>query len=197
MSEGHTLHSRVRVLIAKAFRAERLYSSLRNSDSKVGQLGSVADLANDARGREWQKCHQELRSALNNILGAAPANELRTALGELLSEFLKRAEQSSKVVQEGVSDVVTATRREEFAHVLRRSLQLIQEKARLQASLAIVDELRALLGEINVSEASAAAQQNVSKQGGATDIHESSEDLSAGNVIAFPKRRAGRGGGRG
>lgn len=159
MAQSQTFNSRLRLLVAKSYKAEKLYSSLRsevtfqNPDhlSRVTSASGIAEIANDLRAREWQRLHNELRTALNEILSdTTPANQPRAIAG-LLEMFRERFDQDRAYLEENIETLVDASNREEFGHVLKLSLELIRIKSRAQASKAISDELNSVLQPLSRS----------------------------------------------
>ena len=142
-----TLHSRIRVLVAKAFRAERLYGSMRNKQALSGvSEETLGELANDIRAQEWQKSHFLLRRTLNDILASTTSSsEVAQALALLRDRFKKKGSESAAEVKQLSAHLVEAAGREEFATTLKSSLSLISHKARAQANSVVAEELSALL----------------------------------------------------
>lgn len=150
MSENTTptLNSRLRVLIAKTYRAEKLYASMLN----VGEGGlpsgaSLNKLANDVRAKEWQVQHEQLRSGLNELVRLGHHAAVLDHLEVLHEEYYARYMESSNSLARGVAALVETARRQEFAHVLKLSLDMARYKARSQACKVIADELAALIEE--------------------------------------------------
>ena len=147
MAESPTLHSRLRVLVAKTYRAEKLFSSIRNSsDPKILSLASLSDLANDIRAKEWQSAHHDLRQRLNDLLSpqVSPGG-LTPGAQELYSHFRQAYEADRADLNRGIAAIQETAEREEFTQSLRFSLDLIRIKARLQVHKAIADELSGAL----------------------------------------------------
>jgi len=164
MSKNQTFNSRIRLLVAKSFKAEKLYCSLRSDFSfqnpetlnKIISSTGIGEIANDIRAREWQRCHNDLRIALNKILSDAPlhgaeitstsrVSAQQRALAGLLAEFRSCYDAERKFVDESVDTLFEAGKREEFGHVLKLSLELIRAKSRAQAAKAVADELNSVL----------------------------------------------------
>jgi hypothetical protein len=146
MMEGPTLNSRLRLLIAKSYRAEKLYSSLRSADAgKLATAGALSDVANDLRSREWQRSYNELRVALNEAVKLSSSSAVAAELFALRGRFLTRVEEDRQTLDASTGVITEAAAREEYAHIVKLSLELIRRKARLQACKAIADELTALL----------------------------------------------------
>jgi hypothetical protein len=153
MSQNQTFNSRLRLLVAKSYKAERLYNSLRSEHTfenpellaRITSASGIAEIANDIRAREWQRAHNELRLTLNELLSTGTSLSQARAVAGLLETFRTRFDEDRMYVEENVENLVEATKREEFGHVLKLSLELIRAKSRSQASKAIADELNAVL----------------------------------------------------
>ncbi|MCC6952831.1 MAG: hypothetical protein IT290_01800 [Deltaproteobacteria bacterium] len=146
MAENQTLHSRLRVLVAKTYRAEKLFASIRNtSDVRSLNFSFISDLANDLRSREWQNAHHELRDRLNDILALGAGSVVIEKIEVLREEFLAKHRSEKRDVERGLGAVTESGAREEFAQMLRFSLELIRLKARAQVYKAIADELSGIL----------------------------------------------------
>ena len=146
MGEDATLTSRLRVLIAKTFRAEKLYSSMRNAQaSGAPNTAQLAELANDVRAREWQRSYHELRTALNSIVGVSSSKQLGDEINLLRERFLLRLRESTSDVDRSMIALADTLQRQEFAHALKLVAELVRLKARAQASKAIADELTGVL----------------------------------------------------
>jgi hypothetical protein len=150
--------------VAKSYKAEKLYSSLRSDFSfqspetlnRIVSATGIGEIANDIRAREWQRCHNDLRNALNKILSDSPlyGNEIsatsrtsaqQRALAGLLAEFRSCYDEERKFVDQSIDTLLEAGKREEFGHVLKLSLELIRAKSRAQAAKAVADELNSVL----------------------------------------------------
>jgi len=146
MTATPTLNSRLRVLIAKTFRAEKLYSSIRTQHGdKLGNVSMLAEMANDVRAKEWERSHYQLRAALNDILSLGANSAVLAEILQLRERFYRTAEESSAMLESGVESLVENIRRHEFAHAFKTSVELIRLKARAQASKVIIEELSAVL----------------------------------------------------
>jgi hypothetical protein len=146
MTAPATLNSRLRVLIAKTFRAEKLYSSIRHPrGEKLANVSTLAEMANDIRAKEWERCHYQLRVALNDILALGSNSAVLAEILQLRERFYQAAEESNTAVETGTETLLENIRRHEFAHSFRMSLELIRHKARAQASKVVTDELSAVL----------------------------------------------------
>lgn len=146
MSSSPTLNSRIRVLVAKAFRAEKLYSSVNNAKGdRLSNLAVLAEAASEIRAKEWQRAHYQLRTSLNDILALGNNGLMAREVAILRERFVERANESGSSVEDGAQELIDAARRHEFAHTFKLSLELIRRKAQAQASRVIADELGALL----------------------------------------------------
>lgn len=146
MTASPTFASRLRILIARSFRAEKVYAGLRVSDKpKISSVAALSEYANDLRAREWQRSHSELRSALNEMIKSGVSAETRDAVSELRKRFAQRASEARRAVEKGKEAIVEASAREEFAHVMKLSVELLRCKARAQADKSIADELGTLV----------------------------------------------------
>lgn len=143
MSSSPTLHSRLRVLVAKAFRASQLYSSMRTGVKTPQNLG---ELANDVRARVWHQSHSELQLALNDVLALGSSSEIVSKIIQLRLRFDKRALDAQKLLERGTDRLVESANRHEFVTSLKASMDLVKFKAEMQATRVIADELGDILG---------------------------------------------------
>ena len=143
-----TLASRLKVLVAKSFKAERLYGSMviNLTGQMETELAERAKLSNEIRAREWQKSYNKLRLGLNAILSEEnSATAVTERLLKLEADFrvqIKKANQELEKVSVGIKD---ALNRAEYAVVYRRSMDLVKYQARIQASEVVCQEVLALL----------------------------------------------------
>jgi len=143
MGATKTLNSRLRVLVAKTYRAEQLYSSIRNV--QLGSYPSLSEVANDVRAKVWQQAYAELRADLNELLMLPGNRQIIEKILQLRFKFEARAQEAVAVVSSGVEQLSTSAERNEFAHTLKLSMELVEQKARGQANQVIADELGELL----------------------------------------------------
>lgn len=200
MSASHTLNSRLRVLVAKTFRAEKLYTSIRNLRAdKVASVATLSELANDIRAKEWQRSHYKLRISLNDILSLGSGAAAATQVALLRERFLAKTKESKTALEAGSKAMQETVKRGEYAHTLRLSVEMIRHKARAQANQVIVDELSSLLDASGRTK-EVAGRSQISDEV-AEDIprlEEAVEDPqdvektppSRSNVISFGKRLA-------
>ncbi|MCB0322786.1 MAG: hypothetical protein KDD69_04400 [Bdellovibrionales bacterium] len=211
MSAAPTLNSRLRVLIAKTFRAEKLYSAIptahaeklfQGGGEQLLHAGAVAQLANDIRAKEWQQSHYRLRIALNDLLAEGSPATISKDLVALRERFLSRADESVKAIEEGTETLVENAERQEFAHIFKLSVELIRHKARAQASKVIADELTAVLDAsgrgMPVGEQSQEVAREREAQRAQFEAQRAARELEAPPSNVIPLRRrfamAGRGG---
>lgn len=144
MSSSPTLGSKLRVLIAKSFKAEKLYAAM--SGNGIDQRSSVrVELANEVRAREWERSYHQLRLALNKLVSEVPASNAVSELNKIKHGFLRRSEQSLMDIESGRAAMQDALDREEFAFVYKASLEMIKHKARAQACGVAAQEIDVLL----------------------------------------------------
>ncbi|MDD2944139.1 MAG: hypothetical protein PHC51_14380, partial [bacterium] len=150
MSVGSsTLTSKIRVLVARTYKAEKLYASMRGMrDISTAEAERVlSQMSNDIRSREWQGAHQELRHRLNEILrlGGSQRSIALEELGNVYQSFIRRLRESELALQHGATVVTESAKRLEYSVVLKMAFELVRHKARAQACQAIVDELESVL----------------------------------------------------
>ncbi len=151
MTASPTLHSRLRVLVAKAFRAEKLYSTVNSSRAeRLTNMAALAEAASDVRAREWQRSHYQLRTSLNDVLGLGTSSAIVKEVGSLRDQFLRKSDDAMDLVERGAEELVETARRHEFAHIFKISVELIRHKAQAQACRVIADELSAVLEASNI-----------------------------------------------
>jgi len=191
MSDSPTINSRLRVLIAKTFRAEKLYSSLRKPQSQTPANNSqLSEMANELRAREWQRAHTKLRTNLNDILDIKHTNKVATEVLKLKEFFQIESDKCNAALDQSLKLLVDSAKREEFVHSLKVSFELIRLKARMQASHAISEELSAILGasgkqgKTPISDSPQVLIKSEKPLG--EDLDEVVEDYS--NVIPLKKR---------
>lgn len=141
MSSAPTINSRLRVLVAKTFRASQLYSSMRTGREEPRNLG---ELANDVRAKVWHLTHSELQSALNDLL-SLPPSEVSTKVVHLKLKFEKASSRAEVSLEKGIERLVESAERREFATSLKSSVELVRLKAEMQANRVIADELAEIL----------------------------------------------------
>ncbi|MBP9837951.1 MAG: hypothetical protein KBC84_04485 [Proteobacteria bacterium] len=152
MASRSTLNSRLRILVAKAFRAEKLYSTNNTSRSeRLTNVSALNEAASEIRAKEWQKAHYYLRTSLNEILNVSNNSTVVQQVSILKNHFTAKAEEGMNLLDGYNSEAISAIKRNEYAHVFRLSIELIRVKAQIQASRVISDELTAVLdgSEIN------------------------------------------------
>lgn len=168
MSEKATLSSKLRILVARAYKAERLYASMKAKAPEASNIYSrrlkskkepsalqsnrlISELSSEARATEWQQSYKELRLSLNEILEknnlsasklSKPVTELYNNLAEGLEETRARYNKISK-------DSFSAFENKEFLRCSKNSIELIRLKARIQSQTAVAEELSNLLNSSN------------------------------------------------
>jgi len=144
MSTSHTLGSKLKVLIAKSFKAEKLYASM--TGSGIDQKNSVrVELANEVRAREWQRSYYQLRVVLNKLVSENKITNIVEDLERVKLAFLKKSSDSLQEIKSGRDAMSDALTRDEFAFVYRSSLEMIRHKARSEAYHVAAQEIDALL----------------------------------------------------
>ena len=197
MAAASTLNSRLRVLVAKTFRAEKLYNSIPNAQSeRLTNVSALAQSANDIRAKEWQRTHYQLRVALNEVLNEGNSSTLVENIVALRERFHARAEESADAVELGVESITDTAARHEFAHIFRLSVDMIRHKARAQASRIVTEELTAVLESsgrsLNPEEALKRLEQHEVDRQAAKEV----ETPMPSNVIPLRRRFAAGGRGR-
>ena len=146
MSESSTLNSRLRVLVAKTFRAEKLYSSMKNSSvGDISESSRVSELANYVRADVWQCAHTKLRKGLNDILAGTKKVEVLDRIEELTIHFESIANNSKRLLAKVKVALADMVQRDEYAHAMKLSLELVRIKAQMQANQIIADELTSVI----------------------------------------------------
>ncbi len=202
MAEKATLHSRLRVLVARTFKAEKLYASMqRKSSPSFPGPAALSELANDIRAKEWQRIHAELRGAINDILENCPVGQVGTKVNQLKDEFLLLAKNSSQDFSENLESLLEAAKKEEFTRTAKKSMELVRFKARLQAAQAVSEELTGILNLCGKSREGEVPEETISELHllGDTPLGEDLETpaetrLEANgserqNIIQFPKKK--------
>ena len=185
MADSATLHSKLRILIAKTFRAEKLYSSLRNPSSQAATNDTkLAEMANELRAKEWQRSHTLLRTSLNDILDIKKTAEVAEEVATLYQSFINQAHDSSKKLDKTLQALVESGKKEEFVHSLKLSFELIRLKAQMQANHAISDELGAIIHGKNPSIKTSLKVQSDVPLG--EDLEEVNSPIS--NVVPLRKK---------
>lgn len=151
MSDSATLNSRLRVLIAKTFRAEKLYSSIVRQNLSGGNISSakagqakLSEMANEIRAKEWQLTQSKLRTVLNDIIETHSSSQLTNEILSVTREFHNEAKSCETQLVETKAKLIEAGELEEFATSLKLSFELIRLKARLQACHSVISELGSL-----------------------------------------------------
>jgi hypothetical protein len=204
MADTPTLHSRLRVLVARTFRAEKLYSSMRNNGSaNPADPSKLAEIANDVRSSVWQRRHYQLRKAINHVLSEVGSSDVAGEITLLRDRFQRKADEHRQLVDDSRAALVETAERSEFARSLKLSLELIRSKAEMQANQIIADELTAVVqvsrrGKVPAESALFSADLDAPP---APVMEESKVAAQAGgdcsNVIPFRRKVSGMRGSRG
>jgi hypothetical protein len=175
-----SLYAKLKILVAKLYKAEKLYASMRRpplasrhdnnhsgasrlpaSSRKISTLsgsdpkdsakdssfasGLLIEHANEIRSLEWFEVHHSFRVQLNDILSRGNTQNLGIELNNLWHEFCSEFSLAEEYLNESRSLAYDSMEKEEFAHLLKLSSDLIKRKARLQALKVIHDELEVLI----------------------------------------------------
>lgn len=138
-----TLSSRLQVLIAKSFKAEKLYNSMIADSSNTI---NVATLSNEVRAKQWAKTYNKLRKELNSILSIkASSTEVIDKLLSLHDNFQCSLNQCANDLDHEHDKIKEALCRAEYAVIYKSSLDLIKLQSKLQSTQVVCDEILALL----------------------------------------------------
>ena len=113
MASERTLNSRLRVLVAKTFRAEKLYGAIRNKNDSLITAATLSEIANDIRAQEWQRSHFRLRSALNDALSLPNSQLVAEEVEKLQNHFASITRESTGIVEKGSAALIEDTQRQE------------------------------------------------------------------------------------
>lgn len=231
MKAQSTLYSKLKVLVAKLYKAEKLYASMRNtasdsrlsdhkhpyktqdstsssanssnnlrsrrvvhrlepSTSKLGGISSsdifpsgvLIDHANEIRSLEWYRVHNSFRVKLNDILSEGNTSSLSLDLNRLWHDFCCDFEHAESCIHEARAIACDAIEKEEYAHLLKISSELIKRKAHLQALKVIHDELQVLISPLR--------QKNSRTMSVETLDVASHDSIQASNVIPLRRKAA-------
>ena len=163
MSQRPTLNSRLRVVVAKAYRTEKLYSSHNGRAEKLAGVAALTEAASELRGREWQRAYQHLRCCLNDLLSLGNMSVVAKDILALRDAYLAKADESAQIVKYGADELKETADRQEFAHSLRISSELVRRKAQVQVCRAIAQELTEIL-DAHAPSKSIKAEENRTQQ---------------------------------
>ncbi|MBL7663218.1 hypothetical protein JNK13_10765 [bacterium] len=180
MSSQSTVGSRLRVLVAKSYRAEQLYASMRHSLSNKPEV--ITDITNDYRAQVWLKAHQELRIKLNEIIGL-PYGVGVQELIKLKAQFERKVSESNIVIERVSKKLAECSDKQEFASVVKLGLELVQYKSQAQAFQVVADELKDVLA------GNAERNAKPSEQAASNDDQVKDQASEASNVVQFRPRR--------
>ena len=189
---NHTLNSRLRILVAKTYRAERMYASMRNSAG--ASAPSMTTVANEVRASEWQLSHEQLRRSLSAMVQRSGTSAIADELEALLGKFSRKVSASKKALEQGTEFAKRSLGRKEYTEVLNGALDLVKHKARVQSCSLVVDELITLLeycGRVSRTELSKHLQNTIDAE---LIDDESTEEVEAttGRVVNMQNQFAQR-----
>lgn len=220
--KSSSIYSKLTVLVAKLYKAEKLYASMRRPpsglntnkssslsgasrlkpksvklsgyDQKDGSANStnsfssgiLIEHANEIRSLEWYEVHHQFRVKLNKLVSKGNTNNLVIELNHLWHEFCEEFQLAENLLKESKQMALNAIGREEYAHLLKLSSDLIQRKARIQALKVIHDELEQLISH-NKSSNFNLLDNDKNK---AKSKMDDSSDNSFSNVIPFTRKAA-------
>ncbi len=210
MAQTLNLNSKLKILVAKLFKAEKLYHSMKNtaeaakssvsknskSSNSYFQSTILLEHANEVRANEWHRVHQDYRIKLNDILSELPANKLANGLNEIWQSFISEFKSAEYDIKSSKSLAEESIEREEYAQLLKISTDLVRKKARLQALKVINDELNLLISQEKRNESiqiNLASLDNISASNNnaintaTTNINSNTENVKS-NLIPLKRR---------
>ncbi len=176
-----SLHAKLKILVAKLYKAEKLYASMRRhpastytassgasrlspggkTHGKVSSLsgahpkdsskdstftsGILIEHANEIRSLEWYEVHHSFRVQLNDILSRGSTSNLSLELNNLWHDFCADFSLAESYLKEARALAYDSMEKEEYAHLLKLSSDLVKRKSRIQALKVIHDELEVLI----------------------------------------------------
>ena len=176
-----TLKSKLRVLVAKTYRAERMYSSMRNSSG--ASLPAINSIVNEVRAREWQLANEQLRRTVSELIKLSNTTLIANELEALLESYNSRIESSRLAMSDGSQELNSSLERDEFVDLFKGSLELVRLKARVQSLSVVLDEITVLLESCGRSTKRKARFLN--KQASLSET--ATSDGSQNNVIDFQR----------
>ncbi len=200
MSNSKTLHSRLRVLESRAFRAEKLYTSMRSNanasfNSRFIDSTKLSELANDVRSGVWQHRHFQLRKAINHILSESKNFDVASEVILLRDRFLDKSCSYFEKLEKYHTSLIEAATEGEFTNSLKLSLDLVRNKAESQVNRIIADDLTEVIKASNRKKR--ISQSNLfSNDLDKTEIEVKKKSLekssvSSKNVIPFRRKLSG------
>ena len=183
MPGTHTINSKLRVLIAKTYQAEKLFLSMKSSGSAGFENKKLIELANNVRAEVWGSIHSDLRKSLNTIVGTDSQANIIAEVNKLKNSFLSVIDEKNRQLEKTTQILFEMGTRGEFFHTLKSSLELVRLKAAIQANHTIVEQLSSIIG---VSSANHKSLPEISSE----DFDESIDDDSFSNVhvLSFNRR---------
>jgi hypothetical protein len=186
--DSPTFASRLRMLVAKTFRAEKLYSSMRNVQAaSSASTSGLTEIANDIRAREWQKAFHELRTELSDILTPGISSSTATHVADLLRKSCDKRDVAGREFEKHSVDLQGSLKNEEYASALRTLVEVIQLRARHQATRAITDELSGVLESAGRSLTPKQENPRVSSFSSMSAQQNLSQSFS-GNVVSLARK---------
>ena len=172
-----TVNSKLRVLIAKTYKAEKLFLSMKSSSSAGFENKKLIELANNVRADVWGHIHCDLRKSLNTIVNSESSISVVNEINKLKGSFRSVIEEKNRQMEKTKQMLFEMGARGEFIHTLKLSLELVKLKATIQANQTIIDELN------NISNNSA------SPEDAPEDFNENvDDDFGNVHVLSFNRR---------
>ena len=166
-----TVNSKLRVLIAKTYKAEKLFLSMKSSFSAGFENQKLIELANNVRAEVWGNIHSDLRKSLNSIVNSESSTSVVTEINKLKSSFRSVIEERNRQLEKTKQMLFEMGARGEFIHTLKLSLELVKLKATIQANQTIIDELNNIINGSALSEEDAPADFNESVDEEFNNVH--------------------------
>jgi len=176
-----TVNSKLRVLIAKTYKAEKLFLSMKSSSSAGFEHKKLIELANNVRADVWGHIHSDLRKSLNAIVNSDSSVNVTNEINRLKSSFRAVIEEKNRQLEKTKQMLFEMGTRSEFIHTMKLSLELVRLKATIQANQTIIDELNNIINS-QISDSKDAQ----------VDFDESIDDDAFNNVhvLSFNRRIA-------
>lgn len=179
---GSNLSTKLRALVARSFKAEKLYSS--SAKEAEGSL-EARSMATEVKAKEWGIQYNKLRVALNRMIREVPASEMTKSVYELSLDSAQTVSECDYATTRLKMEVPVASKKQEYSRLMSLSKQLLQVSARRQAAHSIHEELVSIL-ESSMGRKAFNAMK-ASSDTGSPDNQNSIVVEESSNVIAFPK----------
>ncbi|HMO17850.1 MAG TPA: hypothetical protein PKA63_06855 [Oligoflexia bacterium] len=142
-----------RINLENNFRSLKPERSITNESPNRINLSSglLIEHANEIRATEWYQVHHNFRERLNVLIERGNTPQLPLELNRIWHEFCGEFELAEFHLNEARSGAGNSLEREEYAHLLKISSELIRRKARLQALKVIHDELQVLISPLKTN----------------------------------------------